>query len=108
MLQIFEHHRGTCDDDLTFFTVRQFPVGIRFDDLYVCIRERNTDTALFRHVKRCKTAGCDGLRKAVAFPDLHFRIVVTKEFIELFLQFDRHGIATGNDNFQKAEIRVFH
>ena len=84
IVDVFHHHRRTGQADLAFLAVRHFLFSTRFDDLIEGIRERQSDAAFFRPVRRCQTARGHALRRAITLSDRNRRVVLREKFVETF------------------------
>ena len=107
IINILEHDGRAGDADLAFEIRIKFLRGAGLDDFIIGIRERHADRADAVIVLRRQAGGCDALGQAIALTNLHGSGVRLEEIIDLFLQFDRHAVAAGEDALEAAEVCVF-
>ena len=76
MAPVLLHDRGTGQKNFTLSAIGHFLVGAGLDNFNVSIGEGQADGAFLVHMGRRQTAGRDGLRGAVALPNLNGGFVV--------------------------------
>ena len=106
VVKIALHYCRTANTDFTLLTVRHLCIVLRINDSIICIRKRNTDTALTIGVIRSKAGGSNTLCCSVALSDLNCCIVILKELINLFLELYRKRVASAEHTSKERKVKI--